>query len=179
MKVQIKITEYDQQAIDFLESTGTKLDIKYLYTGSYFPDDTDQRDIYQFTLTNDKGSYSAQFGDSLNNTKLNHFRTTKRTCDYKEDYAFCKANKIPVSASGRIMVSAQKRVNPSAYDILACLDSYVPDTFEEFCSEYGYNEQPLSDHNKVMSIYLKCKEQASGLKAIFSESELYQLTEIA
>ena len=28
---------------------------------------------------------------------------------------------------------------PTAYDVLTCLTKYDPDTFEMFCSEYGYN----------------------------------------
>ena len=136
MKTAHKISDYDQQAIDFLEATGTTLKIDYLYTGRYFHNDTDKRDIYQFTLTNSRGTYSAKFGDSLNNTKFNAFVTRKLSLNYKEEYDFCKANKIRVSAGGYI--TRQKRREPGAYDILSCLDTYCQDTFEDFCAEYGY-----------------------------------------
>jgi len=178
MQTKQKINEYDQQAIDFLESTGTKLDIVYLYTGKYFHNDEQERDIYQFTLTNDKGSYSAKFGDSLNNTKYNHFVTSKKTCVYKEDRDFCKANNIFVRTNGYISPKSRKRRMPSAYDILACLDTYCPDTFEDFCSEYGYSDQPISEHDNVMRIYMAVKDQAKGLKAIFDDDQLEQLADI-
>lgn len=176
MKAQ-QLTDYDKQAIDFLESTGTELKVQYLYTGTYFPDDTEERDIYSFTLTNGRGSYSAKFGDSLQNTLIRQYKSGQKKLAYKEDYDFCKRHKIGVSPGG--YVYRQKTDKPSAYDILACLDSYCPDTFEEFCDEYEYSDSPLTDYDKVMSIYLSVREQARGLKAIFSEAELEQLAEIA
>jgi len=170
-----RLTDYDKQAIKFLESTGTELTINYLYTGEYFPDDTEQRDIYQFTLTNGHGSYSAKFGDSIQNTLIRQYKSGKRL-DYKKDWDFCKEHKIRVSAAG---YTPKQRVDkPSAYDILACMDNYCPDTFEEFCDEYGYSDRPLSDHDKVMSIYLAVREQTAGLRRIFSSDELEQLAEI-
>jgi len=177
MQTKRVISEYDQQAIDFLESTGTTLTVTFLYTGEYFPSEKDKRDIYQFTLTNDKGSYSAKFGDSLNNTQFNAYATRSKPLDYKSDWNFCKANKIHVSASGYIR--PQKRRTPSAYDILACLDAYCPDSFEDFCEEYGYNELPLSEHDNTMRTYLNVKEQAAGLNKLFDADQLEQLTEIS
>ena len=140
MQTQPKISEYDQQALDFLESTGTSFDIQYLYTGTYFEGDTEERDIYQFTLKNDKGAYSSKFGDSIYNTK--------------------------------------QGMKPSAYDVLACLETYCPDTFEDFCDEYGYQDRPLSEHDSVMRIYLNVREQAQALRKLFSPEQLEQLADI-
>ena len=176
MQTQHKISEYDQQAIDFLESTGTELKVQYLYTGTYFADDTEERDIYSFTLTNERGSYSAKFGDSLQNTLIRQYKSGEKFLDYKQDWDFCKRHKIRVSPGGYIY--KQKTDKPSAYDILAFLDHYCPDTFNAFCDDYGYSDSPLTDHDKVMSIYLSVREQVRGLKNIFTESELEQLAEI-
>lgn len=44
---------------------------------------------------------------------------------------------------------------PTAYNILACLTKYDPGTFEDFCSDYGYDE----DSRKAERIYKAvCKE---------------------
>ncbi len=59
------MNEYDQQAEDFLKSTGAKLTIKYKDTGLYFSDDKSVRDIYTFILRKDGKSYSATFGQSI------------------------------------------------------------------------------------------------------------------
>lgn len=51
-------------------------------------------------------------------------------------------------------------------------------TYEEFVMEYGYDDQPLQDHDGVMRIYLNCKEQRDGLQRIFTPEQLEQLAEI-
>lgn len=66
--------DYEQQAEDFLRATGTRISIRYLYTGGYFSDDEAPRDVYEFTLTNTRGSYTGTFGDSIQNSR----RTVKR-----------------------------------------------------------------------------------------------------
>lgn len=171
-----KLNEYEQQAEDFLTSTETTLDIVYLYTGEYFPGDKEKRDVYQFTLTNSKGSYSAKFGDSINNTNLNAYATGKKKRKYKEDYDFCERHNI-YSKNG--FLKARKRANPTSYDILACLELMYTDSFEDFCDEYGYSDQPIKEHDSIMQTYLAVKEQDRGLRRIFTEDQLSKLSEIA
>lgn len=175
MNTAHKIDSYEQQAIDFLEATNTTLEIKYLYTGKHFADDTEARDIYSFVLSNNKHTYSANFGDSLNNTKYNQYVTGKKGLKCKQDYDFCRANNIPVIGE---RVKPQKKRTPSSYDILACLDVLYCDTFEEFCDEFGYSDQPLKEHDKIMQTYLKCREQSNALKKLFTDEQLEQLAEI-
>lgn len=44
---------------------------------------------------------------------------------------------------------------PNLYDVLACLTKYDPYSFEDFCSEYGYD----SDSRKAEKVYnAVCKE---------------------
>ena len=179
MKEQPKISEYDAQAAEFLESTDTTFDIQYLYTGPYFEDDTDERDIYQFTLENGNGAYSSKFGDSIHNTEKRAF-LKKGKCSYAEDYAKAKRLGIKISPSGFIIDRLRyKTMKPSAYDVLACLDAYCPDTFKDFCDDYGYQDAPLSDHDKVMRIYLSVREQAEALKRMFNSEQQDKLAEIS
>lgn len=63
------MSEYIKQAEQFLVDTGTRFEIGHQFTGPYFPDDKESRDVYQFTLTNARGMYSSRFGDSLINTR--------------------------------------------------------------------------------------------------------------
>ena len=144
--------EYDESASDFLVSTGTTLTLEYIGLDYYFPGDEEKRDVYRFTLTNSKGSYSGKFGDSTHNTN----KTKLFLGEYRKD-----------------------RKNPSSYDILSCLSGYCPDTFSDFCAEYGYDGEPLSKHDEVMTTYLAVKKEANGLRRIFSEDELQQLADIS
>lgn len=63
--------EYDKQANNFLKSTNSTLTIKYLKKGKYFPDDTEERNIYKFTLTKDGKTYTGTFGQSITDSENN------------------------------------------------------------------------------------------------------------
>jgi len=66
---------------------------------------------------------------------------------------------------------------PTPYDVLACVSSdiYCPDTFEEFCSEYGYD----TDSRKAEATFKRCNEFAQKLRGFFaSEEEREALSEI-
>lgn len=69
-----------------------------------------------------------------------------------------------------------KRKHPKAYDVLACISSdiYCPETFKDFCAEYGYE----LDSRKALATWKRCAKFAKRLRAFFSESEIEQLSEI-
>lgn len=70
----------------------------------------------------------------------------------------------------------QRGVDPTAYDILACLsiESGCPDTFEDFCAEYGYEEDSIN----ALQTFRRCSRFAKRLQAFFTEKELTELREI-
>lgn len=65
---------------------------------------------------------------------------------------------------------------PSAYDVLACIsgDVHCPETFEDFCAEYGYDEDSRAAH----ATFKRCAALARKLRAFFSEKEIEGLSEI-
>lgn len=62
------------------------------------------------------------------------------------------------------------------YDVLACIsgDAYTPETFKDFCAEYGYE----SDSIKALQMFRRCSAFAKRLRAFFTAAELEQLQEI-
>ena len=62
------------------------------------------------------------------------------------------------------------------YDVLACIsgDAYCPETFADFCAEYGYE----SDSIKALQTFRRCSAFAKRLRAFFTETELEQLQNI-
>lgn len=66
--------------------------------------------------------------------------------------------------------------DPTAYDVLACIssDAYCPESFGDFCSEYGYEE----DSRKAFQTFNRADRFAKRIRAFFSESELAALSEI-
>lgn len=66
-----EISEYEQQAIDFLAKTNTKFKAEFLKYGKHFDGDKRLRNIFKITLSNTKGSYSFNFGSSIKDSSLN------------------------------------------------------------------------------------------------------------
>ena len=69
-----------------------------------------------------------------------------------------------------------KEEPPSAYTVLACISSDVncPETFADFCSGYGYDE----DSRKAEQTFKRCRALAEKLQAFFTEQEKTDLQEI-
>jgi hypothetical protein len=64
---------------------------------------------------------------------------------------------------------------PTAYDVLACLDTYSADsTFEDFCDNYGYD----IDSIKAMKTYEATQKQCRGLESILSKEAEAELNNI-
>lgn len=61
------MNNYEQQAKDFLKSTGTTISFKFLKHGRHFTDEKETRDIYKVTLKNAKHRFSFNFGQSIAN----------------------------------------------------------------------------------------------------------------
>lgn len=71
---------------------------------------------------------------------------------------------------------ASKGKHPSPYTVLACIsgDVHCPDTFKEFCSDYGYDE----DSRKAKKTFKLARTFAKKLRKFFNEQELGELQEI-
>lgn len=64
-------------------------------------------------------------------------------------------------------------IEPNAYDVLACIEKYDPESFEYFCDSYGYD----TDSRKAEKIYKECLKQYKNVYRLFSDV-LEQLREI-
>lgn len=63
----------------------------------------------------------------------------------------------------------QLQLTPGPYDVLACLsgDINTPETFAEFCDEYGYD----TDSRKTLAMWEGCHELAVKLRRFFATNE--------
>lgn len=77
---------------------------------------------------------------------------------------------------GSIADAEAGKTDIQPYDVLACIsgDVSTPDTFEDFCSEFGYD----TDSIKAKQMFTRCSNFASRLRAFFTEAEQQQLQEI-
>ena len=63
---------------------------------------------------------------------------------------------------------------PTMYDVLTCLQKYEIGTFEEFCGDFGYDE----DSRSAEKTYKAVSKEYEAMSRMFTESELEQLQEI-
>jgi len=68
---------------------------------------------------------------------------------------------------------------PTAYDVLACIQKNHPGTFEEFCSDYGYNSRPLAEYPEVLQTYRAVLKEWNGVSRFFTESEIQLIAEVS
>lgn len=68
---------------------------------------------------------------------------------------------------------AQGSNEPNLYDVLACLTKYDPNTFEDFCSEFGYD----SDSRNAVKIYKAVCKERQAVERLFGDC-LNELQEI-
>lgn len=151
--------EYIQQAEKFLTDTNTTMEVKF--TGRTKKDWTGEErdhDSYSITLkrlyktggqfTHNK-TYTFPFYDSLNNTEKND----------------------ELSITKRVLTI-------SAHDVLACLNPYCEELFDDFVSEFGYTWDSEEEYLKIKQIHFDCVDQARQLRAMYNSEELDQLAEI-
>lgn len=54
---------------------------------------------------------------------------------------------------------------PTPYDVLACLQKNDPGTFEDFCSDFGYD----TDSRKAERMYKAVVKEWNGVKRLFGD----------
>ena len=173
-----EISEYDQQAIDFLKKTGAEIKVEFIKNGKHFDSDKENRDIYSVTLSKGGRSYTFNFGQSIAHSgrymvgyKMagNHIhRDAKPFNDHKE------AKRALFFGQGMRIIPNPKFEEPSAYSVLACLQKYDVGSLEDFCGEFGYD----TDSKEADKIYEAVKDEYMNVSRLFSEAELEEMREI-
>lgn len=69
---------------------------------------------------------------------------------------------------------ANGNAKPTAYDVLACLTKSDPGDFEDFCSEFGYNEDSRSAYETWQSVV----KEWDKVNDFFTAEEIEELQEI-
>lgn len=176
--------DYDQQALDFLRKTKATLKIEFSHRGHHFDGDTDERDIYNITLSRGERVYIFPFGNSIADSgeyKLfiepfglitSKGKLSGKTHNERVAQAMGRTGKIRLYNHEFDLNKEFKR--PTAYGVLACLTTHDPIDFENFCSGYGYNNDSIIAQNTYKGV----QEEYNNLKMLFSDEELGQLSEI-
>jgi hypothetical protein len=132
----------------------TEILIRSVGTGPHFCEDNKNmthRQRLQITIKRDQKEISFFFGMSIAATELLH----------KEPEL------ISVRERQR---KKQALASDLLYDLLVSInfDYYSPNSFSEFCTEYGYNEDSVEGRHT----FFECSEQSTKLKRIFTRQEI-------
>ncbi len=175
------LSDYDQQAEDFLTKTNTTFKAEFKRNDLYFTGDKDKRDIYEITLKRGDREFIFEFGESLNNSGFYYTKgrqkieldrkllETKNLGSYiknKLDWSFLNNGKSDI-----VHIPAA----PTAYSVLACLTKYDCGTFEDFCSEFGYD----SDSRTAEKTYKAVCNEWLNVQRLFNDTEIEILQEIS
>lgn len=114
------------------------------------------------------------FWDSISNTEIStmtfeEYAKKKLKYNRVEDMSYGEK----VKAKNDLARLKAKAV-PNEYNVLACLEKYDVGTFEDFCSEFGYDE----DSRTAERIYIAVIKEYKDLTRIFTEKQMEELSEI-
>lgn len=63
---------------------------------------------------------------------------------------------------------------PTMYDILACLQKYPVGTFNDFCGDFGYDNDSITAHK----IYKAVAREYKNMERVFGSQVLEEMQEI-
>lgn len=167
-------TEYTKQAEKFLQDANAtmKIELQGRAINTMWKE-KQLRNLYAVTITTPRGSYTFDFWDSLYNTELTQMTAQEYARKYLRQIwdimRFTEQQKARAE-----LAQKQKEARPDCYDVLACLTKYDPGTFEDFCAEYGYDE----DSRTAERIYIAVQNEFANLKRIFDPEQLEAMQEI-
>lgn len=133
-----------------------------------------KRNWYDVTITTPRGKMAFTFWDSIHNTEIStmtfeEYAKKKLKYNRVEDMSYGEKVKAKNDLA-RLKADAV----PNEYDVLACLEKYDVGTFEDFCSEFGYDE----DSKTAERIYIAVIKEYKDLTRIFTEEQMEELSEI-
>ncbi len=120
--------------------------------------------------------FLARFGISLAITRKDPFGPGPAPAWAEEGQPRGIAYNVCIAKEGRAAVcfdfwgsknDMDRGEDPTAYDVLACIsrDIHCPESFEEFCADYGFDE----DSRKAYATWERCRDFGIELRAFFPD----------
>ena len=168
------MTEYTKQALEFLERANATCSIEFGgCTTNPDWEEKERRNFYNITLSTPRGSMSFIFWDSIHNTEISKLTLAEYAKKrFKCQYEFLTYT--DKAKASKELKEKQAAAVPTVYEILACMTKYDPGTFDEFCSEFGYDE----DSKTADRIYIAVTKEYKQLERLFTPEQMEQLQEI-
>lgn len=74
--------------------------------------------------------------------------------------------------------NTERGIEPTEYDVIACLEKYDVGTIDDFVSEFGYEVNEWSDVKRIQNIYNAVKRQYKSLCRCFTPEQIEAMQEI-
>lgn len=166
------MNEYEKQAQDFAKKYGLTMQTNYL---GHYPrlHDTWVTANYRVTLFREgKKPYGFDFSTSVNDSWY-HFDDKRKKrpglpSGIDIDKFFEKYRE-----TGHQQWATQCKNAPTLYDVLAAITKCDPGTFDDFCSNFGYDQDSRGAYN----IYLEVQREWKEVERMFGDC-LEELEEI-
>lgn len=173
------MSEYTEQAKKFLEDCNATMTIELIGCDvpAHWKDETKKHNHYKFTITTYRGKMEDDFWDSIYNTERYNMTAKNMAVKLRFMNSWGEFKGLPLDLQNKVFKKLKKYKEncvPTEYDILACLETYVPNTFDDFCDEFGYDNDSIS----ALNTYLACQKQWSKLCKIFTEEQIEALQKI-
>jgi hypothetical protein len=138
------VSQYEQQALDWAAKWGVTMTATFSQHGHHWPGDADTRDIYDIDLRRGGAKMTLRFAQSLARSAPPMVATGAGVGGTISPYWQRERTKAERSGDhyGR-WAKHHKRTPPTLYDILTCVQKSDPCTFDDFCSDCGYDTDSI------------------------------------
>lgn len=172
-------TDYEKQASDFLLKTNVSFSAKFLKYGKHFDEDKENRDVYEITLKRGNREFKFNFGQSIINSGFYYTKGKQKTDIDRSFKDYGKAVIIMKIKDNGFLNNGKSDIihfpkEPTAYDVLTCLTKSEAGTFEDFCGDFGYDEDSI----KAEKTYKAVLNEWQNVAMLWSDSEIEELQEI-
>ena len=172
------MSEYQQQALDFLEKCNATIDIEFVgvATNQNWNEDT-KRNKYRFTITTPRGKMVGDFWDSIHNTEIT-LMTPELYCRRYYGWHYDCMMRHEQAKMRNELKALKETAAPTEYSILACLTKYEPGTMDDFFHEFDYEIHNADDIFCFLNTYNAVVKEYRDLCRIFTEEQMELLREI-
>lgn len=170
----ISNSQYDEAVKLVQENFNLEFKAEFVENNYHFQGDKDKRDIYNITLKRGQRKYSFKFGQSIVNSGFYYTKGAQKieldrklldpkyniiTEVKRRDFGFLNNGKSDV---------IHKPKTPTLYDVLTCIQKYDVGSFEDFCSDFGYEE----DSRTAKKTYKAVVKEYDKICSLFNNEEL-------
>jgi hypothetical protein len=157
-------TDYQKQATDFLEKFGITFRVSEY--------GQDMQTAPEWAADGNSGSHEYPHGIRYRVVLERNGRAKQLAFDFWGSIADRKAIEVARRTDRHVSADDRRKAHDAkvtAYDVLACIsgDVNTPETFDDFCGEYGYDV----DSRKAYATWERCAKFAAELRAFFSTTE--------